>query len=90
MNSLHKTQKRGKPDGPLERPSSEPSKRPCLNLEAQIERASALTAQLRQNAINDTDTKTSATNQIVTEELMGIFESMKEKTAGCVFTQGPL
>jgi hypothetical protein len=72
--------KRNEPDNPAELPSTEPGKKPRLDLEEQIKRASALAAQLRDGVKDGTDSKTSAANQIATEELVRIFESMQEKT----------
>jgi hypothetical protein len=71
--------KRGNPSNPPESSSSEPSKKPCLDIQEQIKRASTLAAQLREGVNDGTDSKTSAANQNATEELLRIFESMKQK-----------
>jgi hypothetical protein len=72
--------KRNEPDDPTESSSSQPGKKPRLDIEGQIKRASALAAQLRQSVNDGTDSKTSAADQIAIEELMRIFESIQEKT----------
>lgn len=69
----------------IETPQIEPppvvaNAKPCLDLEEQIKRASTLAAQLRDGVKDGADSKNSAVNQIATEELMRIFDSMQEKT----------
>lgn len=61
-------------------PTNEGNKKPRLDLQEQIKRASALAAQLRDGVKAGPDSKNSAANQIATEELMRIFESMQETT----------
>ncbi|KAG9583976.1 hypothetical protein KCU60_g8630, partial [Aureobasidium melanogenum] len=61
-------------------PTNEGNKKPRLDLQEQIKRASALAAQLRDGVKDDADSKNSAANQIATEELMRIFESMQKET----------
>lgn len=56
------------------------NKKPRLDLQEQLKRASALAAQLRDCVKDGADSKNSSANQIATEELMRIFESMQEKT----------
>ena len=60
--------------------SASGNKKPRFDLEEQMNRASTLFAQLQDGVKNNVDSKTSASNQIATNELMQIFESMKEKT----------
>lgn len=72
--------KRSEPDDPIELSSTETGKKPHLDIQEQIKRASALAAQLRDGVKDGTDSKTSAANQIATEELLRIFETMQEKT----------
>jgi len=72
--------KRSEPDDPTELSPTEASKKPRLDIQEQIERASALAAQLRDGVKDGTDSKTSAAHQIATEELLRIFENMQEKT----------
>ncbi|KEQ72835.1 hypothetical protein M436DRAFT_82114 [Aureobasidium namibiae CBS 147.97] len=72
--------KRSEPDDPTELPPTEASKKPRLDIQEQLKRASTLTAQLRHGVEDGTDSKTSAANQIATEELTRIFESMQKKT----------
>ncbi|THZ25757.1 hypothetical protein D6C89_04156 [Aureobasidium pullulans] len=58
-------------------------KRPRLDIQEQIKRAGILAEQLRNTVGNDdVDSKTTAANQIASEELVRIFESLQEKTAG--------
>ncbi|KAI4720230.1 hypothetical protein E4T48_03613 [Aureobasidium sp. EXF-10727] len=59
---------------------TEANKKPRLDIQDQIKRASTLAAQLRDGVKDGADTKTAAANQIATEELLRIFESMQEKT----------
>jgi hypothetical protein len=73
--------KRNEPDDPTASPSTETGKKPRLDIQEQIKRASILAAQLRDGVKDGTDSKTSTANQIATEELMRIFENMQEKTA---------
>jgi hypothetical protein len=81
--------KRNEPDNPTELASTGSGKKPRLDLEEQIKRASTLAAQLRDGVKDGTDSKTSAANQIATEELMRIFESMQEKTVKYASTRVP-
>lgn len=74
--------KRSKPDDLTELSPTKTSKKPRVDLEEQIQRASALAAQLRDSVKDDSDSKTFAANQIAGEELIRIFESMQEKTVG--------
>ncbi|CAD0114175.1 unnamed protein product, partial [Aureobasidium uvarum] len=55
-------------------------KKPRLDIQDQIERASVLATQLRDSVKDDAEITTSATKQSATEELVQIFESMQEKT----------
>ncbi|THX58348.1 hypothetical protein D6D06_03047 [Aureobasidium pullulans] len=58
------------------------TKRPRLDIQEQIKRAGILAEQLRNTVGNDdVDSKTAASGQIATEELIRIFESMQEQTA---------
>ncbi|THW60302.1 hypothetical protein D6D19_10124 [Aureobasidium pullulans] len=58
------------------------TKRPRLDIQEQIKRAGILAEQLRNTVSkNDVDSKTAASGQIATEELVRIFESMQEQTA---------
>lgn len=61
-------------------PPNEGNKKPRLDLQEQIKRATALATQLRDGVKDGTDSKNSAANQIATEELMRIFESMQDTT----------
>jgi hypothetical protein len=81
--------KRNEPDDPTELSPTptEVGKKPRLDIQEQIKRASTLAAQLRDGIKDGTDSKTSAANQIATEELMRIFESLQEKTVEYVFVQ---
>lgn len=81
--------KRNEPDDPTELSPTptEVGKKPRLDIQGQIKRASTLAAQLRDGVKDGTDSKTSAANQIATEELMRIFESLQEKTVEYVFMQ---
>jgi len=79
--------KRDGPEDPTELSPIEASKKPRLDIQEQLKRASTLAAQLRDGVKDGTDSKTSAANQIATEELMRIFESMQEKTVEYVFVQ---
>jgi hypothetical protein len=56
------------------------SKKPRIDIQEQIKRASTLAAQLRDGVKDGTDSKISAANEIAGEELMRIFESLQEKT----------
>lgn len=71
-------------------PANEGNKKPRLDLQEQIKRASTLAAQLRDGVKDDADFKNSAANQIATEELTRIFESMQEKTNESVSKQSSL
>lgn len=63
------------------------TKRPRLDIQEQIKRAGILVEQLRNTVSNDdVDSKTAASGQIATEELVRIFESMQEQTAEYVYT----
>ncbi|KAK6001104.1 hypothetical protein QM012_003187 [Aureobasidium pullulans] len=64
----------------VDTPAHEGNKKPRLDLQDQIKRASTLAAQLRDGVKDGADSKSSTANQIATEELMRIFESMKETT----------
>ncbi|KAG9580959.1 hypothetical protein KCU77_g10530, partial [Aureobasidium melanogenum] len=57
-------------------PTNEGNKKPRLDLQEQIKRASALAAQLRDGVKDGADSKNSAANQIAAEELMRIFETL--------------
>ncbi|KAH0270156.1 hypothetical protein KCU91_g8266, partial [Aureobasidium melanogenum] len=61
-------------------PTPESNKKPRLDFQEQIKRASALAAQLRDGVKDGPDSKNSAANQLASEELMRIFESLEEKT----------
>lgn len=62
------------------------TKRPRLDIQEQIKRAGILAEQLRNTVSkNDVDSKTAASGQIATEELVRIFESMQEQTAEYVY-----
>lgn len=61
-------------------PPNEGNKKPRLDIQEQIKRAGVLATQLRDSAKNGADSKTTAANQIATEELVRIFESLEEKT----------
>ncbi|TIA67493.1 hypothetical protein D6C83_01934 [Aureobasidium pullulans] len=57
-------------------------KRPRLDIQEQIKRAGILAEQLRNTVGKDNvESKTTAANQIASEELVRIFESLQEKTA---------
>jgi hypothetical protein len=72
--------KRNEADDPTASYLTATGKKARLDLEEQIIRASTLAAQLRDGVKGGIDSKTSAANQIATEELVRIFESMQEKT----------
>ncbi|THY16155.1 hypothetical protein D6D01_07782, partial [Aureobasidium pullulans] len=58
------------------------TKRPRLDIQEQIKRAGILAEQLRDTVGKDNvDSKTTAANQIASQELVRIFESMQEQTA---------
>jgi len=62
-------------------------KRPRLDIQEQIKRAGILAEQLRNTVGKDNvESKTTAANQIASEELVRIFESLQEKTAEYVYT----
>ncbi|KAI5239029.1 hypothetical protein E4T43_07006 [Aureobasidium subglaciale] len=66
-------------------PTDEADKRPRLDINEQIQRAGVLAAQLREAATaGGDDSKVSTASQIAGDELMRLFESMQEKTAGSV------
>ncbi|KAI5273603.1 hypothetical protein E4T47_03220 [Aureobasidium subglaciale] len=66
-------------------PTDEANKRPRLEINEQIQRAGVLAAQLREAAAaGGDDSKASTASQIAGDELMRLFESMQEKTAGSV------
>ena len=79
--------KRNDPGGSNESATTETDKKPRLDLEEQIKRASTLAAQLRDGVKDGTDSKTSVANQIATEELVRIFENMQEKTVEYVLVR---
>ncbi|THZ85323.1 hypothetical protein D6C84_03423 [Aureobasidium pullulans] len=58
------------------------TKRPRLDIQEQFKRAGILAEQLRNTVGKDeVDSKTTVANQIASEELVRIFESMQEQTA---------
>jgi hypothetical protein len=61
--------KRNEPDDPTELSAAEVGKKPRLDIQEQLKRASTLAAQLRDGVQDGTESKTSAANQIATEEL---------------------
>ena len=63
------------------------TKRPRLDIQEQFKRAGILAEQLRNTVGKDeVDSKTTVANQIASEELVRIFESMQEQTAEYVYT----
>ncbi|KAI5202976.1 hypothetical protein AUEXF2481DRAFT_8483 [Aureobasidium subglaciale EXF-2481] len=63
--------------------TDESNKRPRLDINEQIKRAGILATQLRDAATSSgEDTKASVASEIASDELICIFESVQEKTAG--------
>jgi hypothetical protein len=71
------------PNPPSNNGGAPTPKKPRLDIQAQLDRASILAAQLRDNVSKaGMDSKMSTTNHLATEELVQIFDVLKEQASG--------